>query len=230
MINIGFKFVVSFAIVLSFNVMLFSQTKKPPYIEFYDCPGCEHSLKKASDAVYPSMVGYGPHKYNGLFSVQVLVSEDGTVQKATAVSGHPFFRETVENAAKNVTFKPQLVNGKAATVTAIVQYQVVSTEKAEILPKPPPIINGMAISLPKPIYPDTAKSACANGFVDVQVNVDEFGNVEDAKAIRGDEQLWKAAVTAAMQARFTGHGHAPRAKSVGRVRYNFPIPDGCPVR
>lgn len=228
MINNGFKFIVSFALVLLFNVILLSQTKEPPYIEFYDCPGCEHSIGKASDAVYPSMVGYGPHKYNGLISVQILINEEGTVQKATAVSGHPFFRGIVESAAKGITFNPRLINGKSVQYTAVVQYQVVSTNKGEILPKPPPIINGKAISLPKPIYPDTAKSACASGFVDVQVNVDEFGKVENAKAIRGDEKLWKAAETAAMEARFTSHGHAPRAKSIGRVRYNFPIPEGCP--
>jgi len=64
----------------------------------------------------------------------------------------------------------------------------------------------------------------------VNVDVDEMGNVEKAKAVRGDERLWEAAEIAARIARFTGHGHAPRAKSVGKIRYNFAVPNGCPVK
>lgn len=216
-------------IVLS-STALFSQTKEPPYIEYFDCPDCEHFILKASDPEYPPMVGYGPHKYNGLVSVQVKVDETGKAIQASAVSGHPFFRFIVEKAARDISFRPQKDGGKPIGFTLVVQYQVVSIQDGEILPKPKPIINGRAVSLPVPVYPDSAKSSCASGFVDVNVDVDEMGNVEKAKAVRGDERLWEAAEIAAKKARFTGHGHAPRAKSVGKIRYNFAVPNGCPVK
>lgn len=223
-----------FGPVLTFIVLsttaLFSQTKEPPYIEYFDCPDCEHFILKASDPEYPSMVGYGPHKYNGLMSVQVKVDETGKAVQANAVSGHTFFRFIVETAARDISFRPQKDGGQPIGFTLVVQYQVVSIQDGKILPKPRPIINGRAVSLPVPFYPESAKSSCASGFVDVNVDVDEFGNVEKAKAVRGDEPLWEAAEIAARKARFTDHGHAPRAKSVGKIRYNFPAPADCPVK
>lgn len=224
------SFGVLLVVVVLSTTVLFSQSKEPPYIEYFDCPDCEHYIVKATDPVYPSMVGYGPHKYNGLMSVQVKVDETGKAIQANALSGHPFFRSIVEKAARKISFRPQQAEGKSLGFTLVVQYQVISTSEGDILPRPRPIINGRAISLPKPDYPDSAKSSCASGFVDVNVDVDEMGNVEKAKAVRGNELLWEAAELAAKQARFTSHGQAPRAKSVGRIRYNFAVPNGCPVK
>ena len=216
-------------VFVAFTTCAVAQNKAERYIEFYDCPRCELSVLNVPAAKYPSNVGYGAHDHNGIVSIQVKVNENGTTIDARAVSGHPFFRPSIEAAALNATFKPRILEGKGVAFTAIIQYQVVSTNRKEILPKPPPIINGMAVSLPKPIYPESAKISCASGYVDVKVHLDEMGNVETVQAINGNELLRQAAQTAAKQARFTGHGHAPRAKSVGRVRYNFPVPAGCPI-
>lgn len=65
------------------------------------------------------------------------------------------------------------------------------------------VLNGKAISLPKPDYPIEAQNAGAAGTVTVQVTVDETGSVIEARAVSGHALLQPAAVTAAQLARFS---------------------------
>jgi TonB family protein len=64
------------------------------------------------------------------------------------------------------------------------------------------ILNGRALSLPKPEYSSFARSARATGTVVVQVTIDEKGNVSSAKAVTGHPLLHKAAEDAARGAKF----------------------------
>jgi TonB family protein len=63
------------------------------------------------------------------------------------------------------------------------------------------VLNGKALSLPKPELPPDARDA--SGTVTVQVTIDEMGNVIEAKAVSGVPVLQQAAVNAALQARFS---------------------------
>lgn len=56
------------------------------------------------------------------------------------------------------------------------------------------IINGKAVSLPKPVYPEAAKAAKIEGIVIVDVVVNEEGKVESAAASSQPEKLVKAGV------------------------------------
>jgi periplasmic protein TonB len=97
-------------------------------------------------------------------------------------------------------------------------------------PTPPPVpkviskgvINGSAISLPKPPYPPAAKAVRAAGTVSVQVTIDENGNVISASAAGGHPLLQQAAVSAARQAKFkpTLLSGVP-VKVTGIITYNF---------
>ena len=94
-------------------------------------------------------------------------------------------------------------------------------------PKPPKIlrkavINGEAISLPKPNYPELAKRMRLQGSVNVQVLIDEEGRVISAKAVSGSPFLTLEAQRAAMGARFspTKLGDQP-VKVSGVITYNF---------
>lgn len=84
------------------------------------------------------------------------------------------------------------------------------------------VVNGLAISLPKPSYPATAKIARIGGPVNVQVLIDETGKVVSAKAVAGNPLLMAAAVQAAFNARFspTRLGDQP-VKVSGVITYNF---------
>jgi protein TonB len=98
----------------------------------------------------------------------------------------------------------------------------------EVKPTPPRapisggVLNGKAISLPKPAYPPIARAAHASGTVVVQVLIDENGNVVSAKPISGHPLLQAVAVGAARQAKFSPTKLSGQpVKVTGVIQYNF---------
>ena len=98
----------------------------------------------------------------------------------------------------------------------------------EVKPTPPRapisggVLNGKAISLPKPAYPPIAKAAHASGTVTVQVTIDENGNVISAHAVSGHPLLQAVAVAAAKGARFSPTKLSGQpVKVTGVITYNF---------
>lgn len=84
------------------------------------------------------------------------------------------------------------------------------------------VINGKAISLPRPAYPLDAKNANASGAVKVLVTIDETGKVIAAQAISGHPLLRSPAEQAAQAARFSPTSVSGRAvKVTGILLYNF---------
>lgn len=92
-------------------------------------------------------------------------------------------------------------------------------------PRPPisgGVLNGKAISLPKPVYPKAAKQEMASGTVTVQITIDENGDVISANAISGHPLLQEACVAAAWRAKFTPTLlEGQPVKVTGIVTYNF---------
>lgn len=101
-------------------------------------------------------------------------------------------------------------------------------------PPPPPVkkappktvsggvLNGKAISLPKPPYPAAARAVRASGAVSVQVLIDESGRVVSANATGGHPLLRAAAEAAARGARFSPTLLSGQAVKVsGIITYNF---------
>ncbi len=84
------------------------------------------------------------------------------------------------------------------------------------------VLNGKAISLPKPPYPPAAKAVRAGGSVSVQVLVDEQGNVVSANAVSGHPLLRAAAASAARAAKFSPTVLSGQPVKVnGVLTYNF---------
>jgi protein TonB len=84
------------------------------------------------------------------------------------------------------------------------------------------VLNGKAISLPKPAYPPIARAAHASGTVVVQVLIDENGNVVSAHAVSGHPLLQAVAVGAARQAKFSPTKLSGQpVKVTGVIQYNF---------
>ncbi len=84
------------------------------------------------------------------------------------------------------------------------------------------VLNGKAITLPKPDYPAEARAARASGTVVVQVTIDEYGNVIAARAVSGHPLLQQVSMNAAFQARFTPTFLMGEAvKVTGMITYNF---------
>ena len=87
------------------------------------------------------------------------------------------------------------------------------------------VLNGRALSLPAPIYPDLARRSRTSGKVEVEVTVDENGKVISARAISGPPVLRDVAVQAAQRARFSPTKLSGQpVKIVGRIDYNFTLP------
>ena len=86
----------------------------------------------------------------------------------------------------------------------------------------PRVLNGLALSLPKPSYPPIARQARVQGAVNVQVLIDETGKVISAKAVSGSPLLMFAAQQAAFGARFSPTKLGEQAVKVsGVITYNF---------
>lgn len=84
------------------------------------------------------------------------------------------------------------------------------------------VLNGKATDLPKPVYPPAAKAVRASGAVNVQVVVDENGNVTTANAVSGHPLLRQSAVAAARNAKFEPTMLSGKAVKVsGVLVYNF---------
>lgn len=84
------------------------------------------------------------------------------------------------------------------------------------------ILNGMALRLQKPAYPDGARSARVSGTVVVMITITEEGKVVRACAVNGHPLLWRAAETAAYGSEFSPtilHGKPVRVTGV--ISYSF---------
>lgn len=82
------------------------------------------------------------------------------------------------------------------------------------------VLNGKAITLPKPQHPSEAREV--SGAVAVEVTIDEMGNVVAAKAVSGPQPLHQAAVNAALQAKFSPTFlMGEPVKVAGIITYNF---------
>lgn len=62
---------------------------------------------------------------SGAVTVQVLVSEDGKVFTASAVSGHPLLREASVQAACKAKFSPSTLQGNPVQVSGVLTYNYV---------------------------------------------------------------------------------------------------------
>ena len=105
----------------------------------------------------------------------------------------------------------------------------VEVKKATPTPKPAPpkivsggVVNGKATNLVKPPYPAAARAVRAAGAVNVQVTIDESGNVISASAVSGHPLLRASAVAAARSSKFSPTMLSGQAvKVTGVIVYNF---------
>jgi protein TonB len=135
----------------------------------------------------------------------------------------------VGNESSNAA-APMPAGPGAGTVVAAPTKVAIADEPPppEVKPTPPRapisggVLNGKAISLPKPAYPPIARAAHAAGTVVVQVLIDENGNVVSAHAVSGHPLLQAVAVGAARQARFSPTKLSGQpVKVTGVIQYNF---------
>jgi TonB family protein len=185
---------------------------------------------------------------DGILKIAVDVNKSGEVTNAVVYIGPVWpcdgdldnrvrqIIKDVEKAVRNFKFSPQIKDGKpVATRLGLTMSIGRSSREKATKPSPPDpnapkdpklvtggVVNGKAISLPKPSYPYEARGAGAGGAVSVQVLISEEGKVISAQAVDGHPLLQFAARAAACQARFSPtrlEGHP--VKVSGIITYNF---------
>ncbi len=161
----------------------------------------------------------------GAIMVTITIDESGNVVSAIAAADYyspkksdvsdmaseakpadPLLREACEKAAMSARFSPTLLSGQPVKVTGVIVYNFVASRSLDgqgARTVSGGILNGKATSLPMPAYPPAAKAVKAGGTVNVQIMIDEQGNVISAQAISGHPLLQGAAVDAARQATFS---------------------------
>ena len=86
------------------------------------------------------------------------------------------------------------------------------------------VLNGAAIYLPPPMYPETAKRMRTSGLVTVEVVIDESGKVISATAANGPSTLRESAIQAALRARFSPTKLSGQpVKVFGTISYKFSL-------
>jgi len=136
----------------------------------------------------------------------------------------------IGNESSNAAAPMPAGPGAGTVVTGPAKVQIADEPPPPEAPKPTPprapisggVLNGKAISLPKPPYPQIARAAHASGTVVVQVLIDENGSVVSAHAVSGHPLLQAVAVQAARQARFSPTKLSGQpVKVTGVIQYNF---------
>lgn len=181
----------------------------------------------------------------GIVTVQVVIDEEGNVISANAIAGNKttykidgketiveseeseemqFLYEAAENAAKQAKFSPTHLSGTPVKVKGIIVYNFVADKDKDIDAVNGGILNGKALNLPLPEYPETAKKANVSGAVTVRIVIDEEGNVISARAISGHPLLRQSAVNAAKEAKFSPTRlNGESVKVSGLLVYNFTL-------
>jgi protein TonB len=86
------------------------------------------------------------------------------------------------------------------------------------------VLNGTALALPPPVYPEAAKRMRTAGIVSVDVVLDETGKVVSATATSGPGILRDAAVQAALKAKFSPTKLSGQPVKVsGTINYKFAL-------
>jgi periplasmic protein TonB len=141
-----------------------------------------------------------------------------------ASSGAPAASSTLALVMPNVT--PSLSHNGAPVVKTSddLPPPVKPVVKASLRPVSGGVLNGKAIEMPKPIYPELARRAKMTGIVTVEVVIDASGKVIGARAVSGPDILREAAERAARQAKFTPAMLSGQPVRVaGTISYNFSL-------
>lgn len=126
------------------------------------------------------------------------------------------------NAGQNDV--PVVKDNGEATTHPVAEAPALPLMRGPIKPISGGVLNGKAVSMPAPLYPDIAKRARATGTVTVEVIIDLTGKVVSAKATKGPIMLHQAAETAAKQARFSPTLLSGQPVKVsGLINYNFTL-------
>ena len=198
----------------------------------------ENMLKTVQPAGAPSIPPVPANNAGSVANTPANVAKVNSETKAQPMTGKPANRKT-STAQPLPTVSTSSLDGvtpmevKTLGVNANSNAPVVLLD-AEPPPGPAPkpilkpvsggVLNGTALSLPPPTYPEAAKRMRASGIVSVAVVLDESGKVISAIATSGPTMLRDVAVQAALKARFSPTKLSGQpVKVAGLINYKFAL-------
>ena len=192
------------------------------------CGVCNQDAIALPKPIYPSAAA--AVNVSGSVSVEILIDIKGNVIDAKVSSGHPLLRSSSVKAALRAKFNPRFLSGNPVMVRGSIVYRFLSGKfedpKKEDQATNIGIVNGRAITLPKPEHSQELKNLCADGRVEIEVLIGEDGSVLKATALTGDDLLFESALEAARRAKFQTY-EGPPIKTRGILVYNFFLENKC---
>lgn len=189
----------------------------------------ENMLKAVQPAAAPANQPVVPPPTAVVTKPESKTQNRNASNKGSKVNAAPALPAATTNANKLTGTAPADV--KTSTLTASEEVPLVKLD-SDPPPAPRPILkpvsggvlNGTAVSLPPPVYPDAAKRMRTSGTVAVDVVLDESGKVVSAIATSGPPILRDAAVQAALKARFSPTKLSGQpVKVAGVINYKFAL-------
>lgn len=134
-------------------------------------------------------------------------------------SEHPAYLKTIQN------YRCLLFQTHQVEKQKDFEKKVIEAQGARVAGIDGGVLNGRALTLPKPSYPDEARRVRAHGTVIIQVTIDEQGSVIEAKDLcGGDPLLVGPSLESARRARFTATKLSGQpVKVTGVITYNFVV-------
>ena len=165
------------------------------------------------------------------------VNEQGDVTEAVAISGPTMLRAAAEYAAKHSKYQPLRRNGKPIQSKTQLRFNFRLEPEADARERDQPragdkgewaqapTVNGLAmINSTTPQYPFMARLQRVQGPVEVELLINEAGEVVDAQALSGPRPLRAAAERAAREGKFSPYlQNARPMKCRTRITYNFKL-------
>ncbi len=168
---------------------------------------------------------------DGTLILEVAVDKSGDVKKVEIIAGPEWpcgtepkkeladLRRAVKEIVSGAKFSPSIKDGKAQAADLQMKFIVGKAYQAEIQKREREeaqrkgiaapisvkggVLNGRALSLPRPEYNAVAKSQRIYGAVSIAVQIDEKGDVVRAGVLKGHPVLQESARNAACSAKFS---------------------------
>ncbi len=187
---------------------------------------------------------------DGNVKVSLTIKKDGTVKSVQIVAGPAWpcgtspekeledVRKAIKGNVLAAKFQPVMKDGKTKEVDVVMTFTIGEAyrklqrerERQEAIAagRPVPsiikggVLNGRALSLPKPPYPAEAKAQRASGSASIEVLIDESGKVIQAGAVSGWHVFQRESRLAACASRFSPTLlEGKPVKVSGVITYNF---------
>ena len=180
-------------------------------------------LSPANNVANSNAAGPNSETKNEAVAPKPAANHSSTSQKSAALPGAKISSDKLNNLA---AVDNANLHSNASTQVPLVRLDSEPPPAARPKPILKPVsggvLNGTAISLPMPIYPDAARRFRISGLVTVDVIVDETGKVISAQATSGPAVLRETAVQAALRARFSPTKLSGQPVKVsGLINYKF---------